>query len=46
MKLFRSRNPDKYVWCSNMSKAIEIIGCQPEMIFELSDELLMEEENG
>ena len=42
MKLFRSRNPDKYIWCSGMEKAIELLGCNPEMLFELSEELVME----
>ena len=46
MKLFRSRNPDKYIWCSSMEKALELLGCNPEMLFELSEEIIMEVEDG
>lgn len=46
MKLFRARNPDKYIWCSSMEKALELLGCNPEMLFELSEELIMEEVDG
>ena len=43
MKLYRTRNPDKYVWCTDIAAAITLIGQEPEMIFEISDELIMEE---
>jgi hypothetical protein len=46
VKLFRSRNPDKYLWCSSMEKALELLGCNPEMLFELSEEIIMEVEDG
>ena len=46
MKLFRSRNPDKYLWCSSMEKALELLGENPEMLFELSEEIIMEVEDG
>lgn len=45
MKLFRSRNPDKYIWCSSMKKALELLGENPEMLFELSDEIIIEVED-
>ena len=48
MKLFRSRNPDAFIWCSGMDKAKELLGVEPEMLFVVSDELIMEveDENG
>jgi len=46
VKLFRSRNPDKYLWCSSMEKALELLGENPEMLFELSEEIIMEVEDG
>lgn len=29
-----------------MEKAIELLGCNPEMLFELGEELIMEVEDG